>query len=82
MIPIMTLLISIVQMMHTVICISKGWKRFRSSNTSIILSGLKIGINGIGFIISYISAEPRYIPGILIGVGLMFASIIIPRDEK
>ncbi len=48
MIPIMTLLISIVQMMHTVICISKGWKRFRSSNTSIILSGLKIGINGIG----------------------------------
>lgn len=46
---------------------------------SIILSGLKIAINGIGFMTSYISAEPRYIPGILIGIGLMFVSMIIPE---
>lgn len=46
---------------------------------SIILNSLKIAINGIGFTTSYISAGPRYIPGILIGVGLMFVSIIIPE---
>lgn len=46
---------------------------------SIILSGLKIVINGVGFMTSYISAEPGYIPGILIGVGLMFVSIMIPE---
>lgn len=46
---------------------------------SIILSGLKIAINGIGFMTSYISAEPRYIPGILIGVGLMLVSIMVPE---
>ena len=46
---------------------------------SIILIGLKIAINGIGFMTSYISAEPRYIPGILIGVGLMLVSIMIPE---
>lgn len=46
---------------------------------SIILTGLKIAINGIGFGASYISAEPIYIPGILIGVGLMLVSIMIPE---
>ena len=46
---------------------------------SIILTGLKIGVNGIGFVTSYISAEPRYIPGILIGIGLMLLSIMIPE---
>ena len=49
---------------------------------SIILTGLKIGVNCIGFITSYISAEPRFIPGILIGVGLMFLSIMIPEEWK
>lgn len=46
---------------------------------SIILVGLKIAINGIGFTTSYISAEPRYIPGILIGIGLMLMSMMIPE---
>ncbi len=46
---------------------------------SIILSGLKIAINCIGFVTSYISAEPGYIPGILIGVVLMLVSIMIPE---
>ena len=46
---------------------------------SIILTGLKIGVNGIGFVTSYISAEPRYITGILIGIGLMLLSIMIPE---
>ena len=49
---------------------------------SIILTGLKIGMNGIGFVTSYISAEPGYIPGILIGVGLMLMSIVIPEEWK
>ncbi len=34
---------------------------------SIILAALKIGVNGIGFITSYISVESEFIPGILIG---------------
>ena len=46
---------------------------------SIMLSGLKIAINGIGFVTYYICAEPRYIPGILIEIGLMFVSMIIPE---
>lgn len=46
---------------------------------SIILSGLKIAINGMGFGTSYISAESIYIPGILIGIGLMLVSIMIPE---
>lgn len=50
-----------------------------SKNMSIILTGLKIAINGVGFIASYISAEPIYMPGILIGFGLMFVSILIPE---
>lgn len=54
-------------------------KRTGGKNMSIILIGLKIAINGIGFIASYISAESIYIPGILIGFGLMFASILIPE---
>jgi hypothetical protein len=49
---------------------------------STILIGLKIAINTIGFLTSYISAEPRYIPGILIGVGLMLVSIMIPEKLK
>lgn len=48
----------------------------------IILSGLKIVVNGIGFGTSYISAESIYIPGILIGIGLMFVSIMIPEKLK
>lgn len=48
---------------------------------SIILTGLKIAINTVGFVVSYISAEPRYIPGILIGIGLMFVSIMIPERQ-
>lgn len=35
---------------------------------SVVLIGLKIAINTIGFLTSYVSAEPMYIPGILIGV--------------
>lgn len=46
---------------------------------SAILTALKIGVNGIGFISSYISAEFEFIPGILIGIGLMIISIIIPE---
>jgi hypothetical protein len=46
---------------------------------SIILIGLKIATNGIGFVTSYISAEPIYIPGILIGIGFMFVSMMIPE---
>ena len=48
----------------------------------MILAGLKIGVNGIGFITSYVSAELRYIPGILLGIGLMFLSIMIPEEWK
>lgn len=46
---------------------------------SIILTSLKIAINGIGFGTSYISAESRYIPGILIGIGLMLVSMMTPE---
>jgi hypothetical protein len=35
---------------------------------SVILIALKIATNAIGFVTSYISVEPRYIPGMLIGV--------------
>lgn len=49
---------------------------------SIVLVGLKICVNCIGFITSYMSAEPRYIPGILIGVGLMLLSIMIPENKE
>ncbi len=43
---------------------------------SIILSGLKIVVNGIGFMTSYISAEPRYMPRILIGMYGEFQEIL------
>lgn len=46
---------------------------------SALLIGLKIAINTMGFLTSYISAGHIYIPGILIGVGLMLVSITIPE---
>ena len=44
---------------------------------------LKIVVNTTGFLISYISVDNGYyIPGILIGIGLLFASIIIPEKLR
>lgn len=45
----------------------------------ILFISLKISTNGIGFITSYISAEPRFIPGMLVGIALTFLSIMIPE---
>lgn len=49
---------------------------------SIILTSVKIATNVIGFLMSYVSKDTVYIPGILIGIGLMFASIIIPEKQR
>lgn len=51
---------------------------------SIILMALKIGINGIGFLSTYFSIGNYnvYVPGMLIGVGLMLISIAIQEEMK
>jgi len=49
---------------------------------SIILTSIKIATNVIGFLMSYVSRDAGYIPGILTGVGLMFVSIIIPEKQR
>lgn len=47
---------------------------------STVLIGTKIIINGTGFIISYISIDAgKYIPGMLLGFGLILISLIIPE---
>ncbi len=47
---------------------------------SIIMTSMMIVTNCTGFVISYMSKDAGYIPGILIGIGLMFISLMIPRD--
>ena len=51
---------------------------------SAILMALKIGMNGIGFLSTYFSIGnyKAYVPGMLIGVGLMLLSIMIPEEWK
>ena len=40
---------------------------------------LKIVTNTAGFLLSYMSYEPKFILGILIGVGMLLLSILIPE---
>lgn len=41
---------------------------------------ISILINGIGFVLSYIGFDTKYIPFILIGFGLIGVSLIIRRE--